>query len=57
MLSNEDKRILKEGTFFEQSGLLIDHFDDKNDTWLKESRKYFHECNPSLFNKNTEGEK
>ena len=49
MLSKQDKKIIREGTFMQQTSLLIDHFDDKSEEWIKEARRYFHECNPYLF--------
>jgi len=50
MLSRKDKNIIRWGTFMEQTSLLIDHFDDKNKKWIVEARKYFHKCNPEIFN-------
>jgi len=53
MLSEDDKLILKKGTFFEQSSLLIDHFLDETDDWIIEARKYFREVHKTYFNSST----
>jgi len=53
MLSIKDKKIIKDGTFMEQTSLLIDHFDDDNQKWIIEARAYFHKCNPNLFKQKT----
>lgn len=50
-LTEEDKSILKAGNFFEQSSLLIDHFNDKDDKWIREARRYFRICHKKILNK------
>lgn len=38
LLTDEDKEIIKSGTFMQQSGLLMKHFEDE--TWIKEAHTY-----------------
>lgn len=38
LLTEEDKRIMKSGTFIEKQNLGIDHYGDDN--WLDEASKY-----------------
>ena len=35
MLTKKDKEIIENGTFMQQTGALIEHFDD--DTWIREA--------------------
>lgn len=51
MLSDQDKEIIKNGTFQEQIGSLIDHFHDLNDDWIIEARKFFRRTHKEIFKK------
>lgn len=43
MLTKKDKSILRNGTFEQQTGLLLDHWYDKSEVWINEAIKYLRE--------------
>ena len=49
MLSDKEKNILKNGSFMEQSSLLLNKFNDER--WIKEANKYFRKIHKSIFTK------
>lgn len=49
ILTKKDKEILKKGDFIECNYLLLHHFHDQNDKWIKEANKFFEESHPKAF--------
>lgn len=49
ILSEKDKNLLKDGSFYDHTSLLIDHFNDVDDVWITHARRYFRLVHKDTF--------